>query len=469
MLAMVEVPLWLLALMVVLTGVALLDRFLVPSVRWFFRRRFLRAVERLNTRLALKLQPFKLMRRRDTVERLVHDPEVMEAVLDHSRRRDAPPDVAMQRAYRYAREIVPSFSAFVYFSVATRLAKWLSRALYRVTLHVEDEAALAAIDPEATVVFVMNHRSNMDYVLVTHLAADRSALSYAVGEWARVWPLQPLIRAMGGYFIRRNSQSALYRRVLARYVALATEGGVTQAIFPEGGLTRDGGFREAKLGILSYVVAGARPGRGRDVVFVPVALNYDRVLEDRVLTAAQDGPPRRFRVRLGAFLGYVLRQVVLRLLRHGFHRAQAGVGFGRPLSLAAFAGPGGTVDVAALGAELMARIGASMPVLPVALLAAVLVEAERPLTRDEAVARALALARALAARGARLHLPESGEEAALKSAFRMIGLRGLLSRAPGRTYSAAAKDRRILAFYARSVAHLRPGAPALAESRPAAN
>ena len=55
-------------------------------------------------------------------------------------------------------------------------------------------------------VFVVNHRSNMDYVLVAYLAAERTALSYAVGEWAQVWPLQTLIRSMGAYFIRRNSK-----------------------------------------------------------------------------------------------------------------------------------------------------------------------------------------------------------------------------------------------------------------------
>ena len=48
---------------------------------------------------------------------------------------------------------------------------------------------LAHIDPKATVIFVMNHRSNMDYVLITWLVANRSAISYAVGEWARIWPL----------------------------------------------------------------------------------------------------------------------------------------------------------------------------------------------------------------------------------------------------------------------------------------
>ena len=80
----------------------------------------------------------------------------------------------------------------------------------------------------------------MDYVLVTYVAASSSALSYAVGEWAQVWGLRGLIKSMGAYFIRRDSRDALYRKVLARYVHMATAAGVVQAIFPEGGLSRDG-------------------------------------------------------------------------------------------------------------------------------------------------------------------------------------------------------------------------------------
>ena len=131
----------------------------------------------------------------------------------------------------------------------------------------------------------MNHRSNMDYMLAGFLAADQAALSYAVGEWARIWPLSALIRAMGAYFVRRNSRDELYRRVLERYIAMATEAGVPQAVFPEGGLTRDGRMREPKLGVLDYMLRGFSHRGERDLVFVPLGLNYDRVLEDRTLLA----------------------------------------------------------------------------------------------------------------------------------------------------------------------------------------
>ena len=189
------------------------------------------------------------------------DPEVLKAVEDEAKARDEPKSVTHARAQRYAREIMPAFSAYTYFRVGTALAKWLSTALYRVRLGAFDEAALYKVPPDASVVFVINHRSNMDYVLVTYLVSESSALSYAVGEWARVWALQSLIRAMGGYFVRRDSSNPLYRKVLARYVHMATASGVAQAVFPEGGLTRDGAAAAAEAGAAQLHGVGLRPQR----------------------------------------------------------------------------------------------------------------------------------------------------------------------------------------------------------------
>src|SRR6056297_2843929 len=250
----VEIPLWLLLLILVFAAVTFASHFLFPSVRWFLRRRAERLVGELNKRLQRPIQPFKLLRRTDMIQRLIYDPQVMEAVAE--------------RARRYAREIVPGFSASVYFGFAARFGKWLSTRLYDV--RVDGEGRLREIDPDATVVFVMNHRSNMDYVLVTYVAAESSPLAYAVGEWARVWPLRSLIRAMGGYFIRRQYRTPLYRKVLARYVQMATGAGVAQAVFPEGGLSLDGRIGAPKLGLLTYLIAEFDVA-GRDIVFVPGA------------------------------------------------------------------------------------------------------------------------------------------------------------------------------------------------------
>src|SRR5207245_3743083 len=181
----VTLPLWAVIIVALLAAWAAVDRILVPSVRWAMRRRANRAIEELNTRLKLRIQPFKLTKRQVLVDRLVFDPEVLHAADEYAREAGVPREVAMEKVKRYAGEIVPSFSAYAYFRVGTRIARGISQMLYRVRIGYRNDDALAAVDPSSSVIFVINHRSNMDYVLVTYVAATSSALSYAVRECAQ--------------------------------------------------------------------------------------------------------------------------------------------------------------------------------------------------------------------------------------------------------------------------------------------
>jgi glycerol-3-phosphate O-acyltransferase len=466
----VTVPLWLAIALAVLALVALIDRLFGPALAWWLRRRANRAIDELNQRLSLKIPPFKIARRRRLVEQLLFDPEVLKAVEDEARAQGEPKSIAYARARRYAKEIVPAFSAYTYFRVGAALAKRLSTALYRVRVGALEEAALAQVPEDASVVFVINHRSNMDYVLVTYLVSERSALSYAVGEWARVWALQSLIRAMGGYFVRRDSSNPLYRKVLARYVHMATASGVAQALFPEGGLTRDGLLRQPKLGILSYMVSGFDPQGARDVVFVPVGLNYDRVLEDRIQVAVADTPQGvrpRFAFNpliLGRFL---LRSLWLRLRGRWYRFGYACVGFGHPLSLRAYlneraidlrALPGERrhLEIERLGEALMREVGRVVPVLPVSLVATVvLAGGEGGLSSLELKGAVYDLIQRLGLAGAHVHIPRQDQEYAVDVGLRMLILRHLVVLEGG-VYRANPAERALLAYYANAIAHL-PG------------
>jgi len=367
----VQLPLWLFILILIFAAVTALSHFLLPSVRWFFRLRLERAVKRLNTRLKRPIEPFKLARRYDMIQRLIYDPEVTREIVAYAKNNNVPENVAFEKARHYAREIVPSFSAFAYFSFAIRLARLLANSVYRIRTAEGNDAVFDSTPKDATVVFVMNHRSNMDYVLVTYLAARDTSLSYAVGEWARVWPLSWLIKSLGAYFIRRTARTALYRKVLARYVQMATVGGVNQAFYPEGGLSLTGKLRPPKMGLLSYLVEGFDPEEGRDVVFVPVAINYDRVLEDRVLIAADQRGDRRFGARISVVVGFILRKLWQGLTFQETRFGTAAVAFGTPLSLRA---SGQGAEINALSVELMARIETAMPVLTVPLVCQALLQ-----------------------------------------------------------------------------------------------
>ncbi|MEM7050797.1 MAG: 1-acyl-sn-glycerol-3-phosphate acyltransferase [Acidobacteriota bacterium] len=477
----ISLPLWLVVLLVVAAALALLDRLLMPSVRYVIRRRVNRVLDELNTRLRIQVQPFKLTKRQVLIDRLRFDPQVMETVETLAREEDIPRAAAMDRVRRYAREIVPAFNAYLYFRFGYGIGRSVARFLYRVRVGYTDEESLAQVDPRSTVVFIMNHRSNMDYVLVAYLAAASTALSYAVGEWARIWPLQTLIRSMGAYFVRRRSRNALYRRVLERYVHMATKSGVTQAVYPEGGLSRDGALLPPKLGLLDYMLRSFDPQGERDVVFVPVGLNYDRVLEDRTLLRDLDPEAERRGAGEAAwttlrFIGRNFRQIVTnRWFRFGY----ACVNFGTPVSVRQWLARTGVdlrelskeerfVQVGALAEELMAAVGKVIPVVPVPLVATVLVEnyeaGGSPLSSLELKARVLALRDHLASSGAHVYIPRQDQDYAVDFGLRMLILRHLVAEEEG-LYSAVEAELPVLRYYANSISHLAPKAASLSGLR----
>jgi glycerol-3-phosphate O-acyltransferase len=383
-----------------LFGAILVAGRLVPAVRWFFRQRADRVVEEVGRR-GIELPTFKLTRRGALIHRLTHDPELLEAAEVYARENDISMAVAMARVERYGREIVPSFNAFLYFKVGIPLASWISRSLYDV--RVGSQRGLAVLDEngleDASVVFVMNHRSNIDYVLLAHLMGHRTALSYAAGEWAQVWPLGRLIGGMGAFFVRRDSGDDLYRRVLERFVQMAVEGGLTQVFFPEGGLSRDGKPREPKVGLLDYMLRNFDPDV-RDILFVPVGVNYDWVLEDHSLL--QPGGPEAGLFASAA--GSMVRNLMLARRAGGFRLGTAAVGFGAPVSAREYAASRRIVfreleretrieEVKVLARLLMRTINDSMPPAAVPLVARALIEApESTLPEDRLIPQARSLA-----------------------------------------------------------------------------
>jgi glycerol-3-phosphate O-acyltransferase len=450
----VTVPTWIAILVGLAAAWAVYDRIMAPGVRWYLRSRANRVLDEVGNRLRLEIRPFQRTRRQALIDVLVYDDRVQETAAAYAREHDMPRDLVTARIRDYAREIVPAFNAYFYFRIGYRIGRWVTSSLYRVRVGRSDDGALAGVPADATVVFVMNHRSNMDYILAAFLVADHAALSYAVGEWARIWPLQQLIRSMGAYFVRRNSQDPLYRRVLERYIVKATEAGVAQAVYPEGGLTRDGLMRPPKLGALDYMLRGFQADGARDLVFVPLGINYDRVLEDRTLLAALDPHSRRpGALRAAATtLGFVWRQAILVIRSQWQSFGYACVNFGAPISMREYAASRNIdfrkldkdarfVRVGEFAGHLMDAVASLIPVLPVPLVATVFVQ-----SAGEALS-------GIEAAGAHVYVPKRDRDFAVTAGLQMLNLRRLVEETDG-LYSVRHSELPVLQYYANSIAHL---------------
>jgi glycerol-3-phosphate O-acyltransferase len=463
----VSIPAWLLVLIAALAVWALYEHVLAPALRVILAHPANRVIDELGERLRIGIRPFQRTKRQALIHSLLADHKVQAAAEQFAKEKGLSLSAALRAVERYAREIVPAFNAYLYFRIGYWIGRGIARSLYRVRIGYLDTAGLAKIDSDAAVVFVMNHRSNMDYVLAAYLAADQTALSYAVGEWARIWPLSALIRAMGAYFVRRNSKDELYRRVLERYIAMATEAGVPQAVFPEGGLTRDGRMREPRLGVIDYMMRGFRIEGEHDLVFVPLGINYDRVLEDRSLLRSLDADaPRVGRAKtLWNTLAFAARNARL-MLKSEWHRfGYACVNFGSPLSMRTYCRERGLDfqrlsggerkrEIAALGLRLMEAVGGVVPVVPVPLIATVFVaNPDRPLSTLELKAEVGRLLERLERTGARVYVPRRDFDYAINVGLRMLLLRHLVDENEG-LFTVRPAELPVLRYYANSIAHL---------------
>jgi glycerol-3-phosphate O-acyltransferase len=338
-----------------------------------------------------------------------------------------------------------------------------------VSVEYEDRDALERMTRDSLLVYLMNHRSNADYVLVSYALAGHVAISYAVGEWARAFPLEYVFKAFGAYFVRRRFREALYHTVLESYVQLITRRGVTQGIFLEGGLTRDGLLRPPKLGLLDYVI-----GIGRDPVYrplmyvVPVAVNYDRVLEDRSLlaellsTQGRARPSRLSQLReVSRYVGWNLGRIATgRWKRYG----RAAVTIGRPVPLAPWFARETTLfevpraerlpRVQALCDEIMRAIGVLIPVTPVPLACAAIQSFERDfISRKGLLQRMEEMRDVLVELNARVLRADRSVEETFSRAWRMLRMRRILVE-DGDGFAVMPGNRPLISYYANSVAHL---------------
>ena len=442
-----------------------LKLFLWPGVRWYLRRRVNRVIEEVNTRLQIEIRPFQLTRKQALVDQLLFDDKVVAAIKDYALEHQIPKEMVQAKVLRYANEIIPSFNAYLYFRFGYWLSKSIARLLYRVRVGFFDDDGLKKIPAGSSVVFVMNHRSNMDYILVSFLVAEKTALSYAVGEWARIWPLQSLLKSMGAFFVRRNSGNPLYRKVLERYIHLATRAGVCQAVFLEGGLTRDGKLREPKQGFLDYMLRDYHSDIDPDVVFVPVGINYDRVVEDVSLTRKLD-PAASKRSRwfvLKTTLKFAFKMLLMSRRKRWLRFGYASVNFGRPISMRQYSerekiefsqlDQSSRFDqVGKLSHRLMKEIADVVPVLPIALMSHLVLEHQSKwLSALELKTLALTRIEQLLSKGAPIKLAANASEGILSVALTMLLGRGFIESRDN-LMRANPDALNLLRYYANSIA-----------------
>jgi glycerol-3-phosphate O-acyltransferase len=388
------------------------------------KRRFERDLQTFLQSPDLYAQHFKFTNKLVIKQQLLSDPEINRKILEFAEREKRPPLEVREKVEGYVDEIVPNFNLLSYYKLGYTIARAFIHLLYDPVADVQRRRYLDELPPRASPVYLMNHRSNVDFVLLAYVLAGKVSVSYAMGEWARVWPLEHLFKSFGSYLVRRGHKEDLYHKVLERYVQLSARHGVAQAVFPEGQITRDGRLLPPKLGLLQFLAGvEADPQFDRDLTFLPVGVNYDWVIEDHNLVAESEGraPKKGWAKRLQViltgpfvFLGLLVvngvRLAAHRLKLHGY----ASISFGEPIVLKDWARARG-VDLAqltyeqrkphikALAEHALERVGRAVPATPVPLLSVGILDSGRTrFDRSNLIELARAARDELAGKGVRI-------------------------------------------------------------------
>lgn len=420
-----------------------------------------------------RIDRFKLTRKRYVVEEVLADPAVHEAVRAHAAEHGIPTESTWLRVRKYLDEIVPFFNILAYYRFGYALSRVLLGMLYKVSVEYARPDPFRGLPRDSIVVYLMNHRSNADYVLVSYVLVGDVSISYAVGEWARAFPLEYIFKSFGSYFIRRRYREPLYHAVLRAYVQLITRNGVTQGIFPEGGLTRDGTLRPGKIGLLDSILGVAADAEKRARMYVvPVGINYDRVLEDRSLLRELEsagGQPKTSRLQQGReVFRYVFwntgRMLTGRWRRYG----RAAVTIGEPISVDQWLEENEAVGLNVLELprqerlphvqefcdEVLERIGAIIPVTPVPLACAALQSFDADfVSRSQLLARMGAMRDVLLELNGRVLRADRDIEETFDRAYRMLRMRRILAES-GDGFATLPHGRPLISYYANSIAHL---------------
>ena len=234
-----------------------------------------------------------LSTRRLLVDQVLAAEPVRDAIASQARRDNIKPEDAWKKAHAYAWEIAADYSNPVVRSASFLLSHVWNRIYDGVLVHHLDKFKEAA--PGHEVIYVPCHRSHMDYLLLSYLLYERGIVPphIAAGINLNLPVIGTLLRKGGAFFMRRSFRgNPLYSAVFTEYVAQLVSGGYSMEYFIEGGRSRTGRLLAPKGGMISMTVRAFLRQPKKQVLFQPVYIGYEKLLEGNSYLDELSGRPK---------------------------------------------------------------------------------------------------------------------------------------------------------------------------------
>jgi glycerol-3-phosphate O-acyltransferase len=216
-------------------------------------------------------------------EMVLHNNDLQKRMERRARTNDRTIEVVRKEADNYLDEIATD-PHLTYVQIGERLLTWIWNTIYDgIEVDVDSLDMVKHAAQKAPLVYIPCHKSHIDYLVLSYLLYrhNLNLPLVAAGKNLAFWPLGPFFRKSGAFFIRRSFRGhKFYTDVFAAYIKTLVSEGHNLEFFIEGGRSRTGKMVLPKLGLLAILMQAAEEGYCDDLIFVPCAINYDRVMEE---------------------------------------------------------------------------------------------------------------------------------------------------------------------------------------------
>ena len=224
-----------------------------------------------------------LKSRQEITEDILTKKALREYLADYASQNDQTLAKTHKKAAVYIKEIAANYSLQI-INVASWILTWAFKNLYEELIVNQNEInRMREMSTKAPLVLVPCHKSHLDDLLLPYVMFHNNmpCPHIAAGKNLSFWPLGPLFRRAGAFFIRRTFKGApLYSKIFSSYLEKLLYEGFNIKIFIEGGRSRTGKLLAPKPGGLGMLINAYNSGACPDLYFVPIFIGYDRVLEE---------------------------------------------------------------------------------------------------------------------------------------------------------------------------------------------
>ena len=348
---------------------------------------------------------------RRSVERvrdeIMHLPAVKQRLADVAKIQKKPLAVMEKRARKIIHEIEARMNHTVLVLTGRLFDQVWNRIFAGLEIDPEGLQRVREASRKGPLVLLPSHKSHVDYLVLSGVFYDNdlAAPHIAAGINLSFFPLGPILRRCGAFFLRRTFQGdALYATIFKAYVQNLLAHQTTLEFFVEGTRSRTGKLLPPKQGLLGMVFDAACELPRLRPQLVPVSITYSRIIEERSYLQELSGAEKK-----PEGLGSLLRTPKVLSARYG----RVHINFGEVIDLGVFVASRGFDPqtgaeakrrdlVAKLAHQIVWRIDQATVVTVSALLAAALLSSTRRGMERERLLDVLGrLCRHLEAAGAR--------------------------------------------------------------------